>query len=77
MVPGILRSRLGSMGALMIPATVWALMHIQYNVYSVVQIFVAGILLGVARLKTQSLYPTLAMHSLMNLVATIEVMLCQ
>jgi CAAX protease family protein len=77
MVPGILHSRLGTIGALVIPAALWSMMHVQYNIYTIVQIFVAGLLLGAARLKTQSIYPTLAMHSLMNLVATLEVALFQ
>lgn len=77
MVPGILRSRLGAVGAILIPAAGWSLMHVQYDVYSIAHIFVGGILLGAARLKTRSLYPPLAMHALMNLIATIEAALCQ
>jgi membrane protease YdiL (CAAX protease family) len=77
MVPGILQSRLGATGTVLITATGWALMHVQYDIYAVVNIFLGGILFAVARLKTGSLYPTLAMHSLWNLVAIIEVVLRQ
>jgi membrane protease YdiL (CAAX protease family) len=73
MIPGIRHSRLGAVGAITITSAAWSLMHVQYDVYAIVQIFLGGILFGVARLKTQSLYPTLAMHSLWNLLAMIEV----
>jgi uncharacterized protein len=77
MIPGIQASRLGTAGALVIPAMVWALIHVQYNLYYMTQILVVGLLFGTARIKTGSIYPTLAMHSLMNLIAVIEAGLCQ
>jgi uncharacterized protein len=77
MVPGILQSRLGTLGAILIPTVVWSIMHIQYDVYGIFHIFIGGILLGTARLKSKSLYPAIAMHSLMNLIATVEVVLFQ
>ena len=46
---------------------------LQYDLYGVATIFVSGLLLGYARLKTGSLYPTLFLHGLMNLIATVEV----
>ena len=52
-------------------------MHMQYDGYGIAQVFFAGILLGAARLKTQSLYPALAMHSLLNLLAMIEVVVSE
>jgi len=52
-------------------------MHVQYDAYAIVQIFLGGILFGVARLRTQSLYPTLAMHSLWNLLGLIEVIVSE
>ncbi|MGD0898981.1 MAG: CPBP family intramembrane glutamic endopeptidase [Thermoguttaceae bacterium] len=73
MIRGIRQSRLGVTGAIAITSAGWSLMHLQYDAYVIVQIFLLGILLGVARLKTQSLYPTLAMHSLWNLLAMIGV----
>jgi membrane protease YdiL (CAAX protease family) len=73
MFRGIRQSRLGATGALLITAAVWALMHVQYDAFTVAQIFAGGILLGAARLKTGSIYTTLAMHALWGLVATIEI----
>jgi len=77
MIPGILQSRLGAVGAILITAAGWAALHTQYDLYGVMTIFLVGILLGVARLTSQSLYPTLAMHSMMSLIATIEAALSQ
>ena len=77
MIPGIQQSRLGAVGAIIITSVGWSLMHLQYDVYAIVQIFFMGILLGVARLKTQSLYPALAMHSLFNLLAMTEVVVSE
>jgi membrane protease YdiL (CAAX protease family) len=64
-------------GAVAITSASWALMHVQYDAYAIVQIFLGGILFGVARLRTQSLYPTLAMHSLWNLLGLIEVIVSE
>jgi uncharacterized protein len=72
MIRGIERSRLGAAGAIIIASAAWTLMHVQYDGYGMSQVFLMGILLGAARLRTQSLYPPLAMHSLANLIATIE-----
>lgn len=72
MIPGIRHSWLGAMGAIAITSASWSLMHMQYDGYTIFQIFLLGILLGVARLKTQSLYPALAFHSLCNLLAMIK-----
>ena len=69
---GIRYSRLGPMGAIGLTAIGWSILHIQYDAYGMVSIFALGLLLGTARLKTDSVYLTSAMHSLMNLVATIE-----
>lgn len=70
---GILHSHLGTIGALLIPAFAWTVLHLQYDAYALAHVFAGGILLAAARLKTGSLYVPLAMHSLMNFVATCEV----
>ena len=51
----------------------WAAIHMQYELFQIVMIGVLGVLLGIAKLKTRSLYITLAMHSLHNLIATFQV----
>lgn len=70
---GIRYSRLGSVGAVSLTALAWSAMHLQYDRYGMIIVLLAGVLLGVARLKSNSIYVTVAMHSLWNMVAIIEV----
>jgi hypothetical protein len=69
---GLHHSRAGAPGAILITALLWALIHVQYDLIDVGAIFVAGVFLGLARLKTGSIYPPLAMHVLWNTVAVGE-----
>ena len=71
---GIRYSRLGPAGAVVVSALFWSALHFQYDAYGIVTVFLFGILLGAARLKTNSTYPTIVMHFLNNLVATSEVL---
>lgn len=66
------RSRCGPAAALLITAFAWALIHVQYGLFDRGVVFAAGILLGTARMKTRSLYTTMAMHALANFVAISE-----
>ncbi|PZD72342.1 hypothetical protein C1752_03929 [Acaryochloris thomasi RCC1774] len=69
MIPGIARSSLGPTGAVLISSGIWAVIHLQYNLFFMGILFGFGLLLGIAQLKTRSLYLPLAMHSLNNLIA--------
>lgn len=69
---GLAESKLGPPGAILFTSAVWAGIHLQYDAYGMAGIFVAGLILGWARERTGSLVPPLAMHSLMNLLATVE-----
>jgi len=71
---GLLRSRLGAPGAIALSSLFWALIHVQYDAYGIATIFVTGLFLGYARLKTQSLYVPIFLHSLNNLGATLELL---
>ncbi|EKD52154.1 MAG: hypothetical protein ACD_62C00092G0005 [uncultured bacterium] len=64
---GLAQSRLGFAGAVIIPSLLWAGTHLQYNAFDMGLIFLLGLLLGIARQRTQSLYVTIAMHCAMNL----------
>ena len=70
---GIENSKMGPVGAIIITSLVWAAMHTQYDVYSMVSIFVGGLLLGFARIKSNSIYTPIAMHIIQNIIATVEV----
>jgi hypothetical protein len=69
---GIRHSRLGGAGAILITSLVWAGIHVQYDAYQVSTIFAGGLLLGMARLKTDSVYMTIAMHVIWNIIAMVE-----
>ncbi len=69
------RSRLGGSGTVLLTAALWAIIHLQYDAYGIATIFVGGILIGLARLKTGSMLLCLAMHATMNLVATVELII--
>ena len=65
-------SRVKIIGAIFIPAAIWALIHVQYPWQMLIQIFVAGILLGLTRSKTGSLLPCLAAHCIWNLISMVQ-----
>ena len=69
---GVRYSRLGPMGAIGITSFFWAIIHLQYDIYGIATVFVMGLLLGSVRLKTDSIYLVMVMHSLGSLVATVE-----
>lgn len=72
MFRGMATSRLGPAGAIVLTSLLWAMLHLQYDWYGIVSVFVLGLVLGLARHRTGSLYAPIAMHGVSNLVATIE-----
>ncbi|HXU75872.1 MAG TPA: HAD-IA family hydrolase [Methylomirabilota bacterium] len=72
MFKGLLHSRLGAVGAVLVTAGTWAAIHLQYDAYARGTIFVVGLVLGLARLRTNSVYTGLFLHALMNLLGTLE-----
>jgi membrane protease YdiL (CAAX protease family) len=72
LIPGFSASFVGPVGAVLITSALWAGIHVQYEFYLILLIFMMGIMLGIARLKTGSTLLTIGLHSLFNLVATIE-----
>ena len=75
MFKGIESSRVGPIGAVIITSLAWSALHIQYDILIIANIFAGGLLLGWARLKTNSIYIPIAMHALQNLIATIAVII--
>jgi membrane protease YdiL (CAAX protease family) len=69
---GLHNSRVGAVGAILLTSLLWALLHVQYGIQGLSMILVIGILLGIARLRTDSIYTPFAMHAFYNLVAMIE-----
>ncbi len=72
LLEGLRRGALGDASAVVLTALFWASIHVQYGFYEIATIFVFGIVLGVARLRSGSLWVPVAMHVLANLVATVE-----
>jgi membrane protease YdiL (CAAX protease family) len=72
---GVQSSRLGAPGSVALTALIWAAIHLQYHPFEMLMIFLIGLLLGVARLRTRSLYTPLAIHAGINTMATVQAML--
>jgi len=66
---GFRQSGLGVTGTIILTALPWALLHVQYGVYGMATIFALGIVFGIVRFKTGSLWSTLLMHALWNSLA--------
>ncbi len=69
--PGFSKSRLGPIGTIALTSFLWAILHIQYDIYGIASILILGIVLGIVRLKTSSLWGPLLIHAAWNLVAMI------
>jgi len=72
---GIEHSKIGPVGAVLITSLVWAILHTQYDAYGIASIFTGGLLLGWARLNSKSVWVPVVMHVLMNIIATVEVVI--
>ncbi len=68
---GFARSGLGPVGAVVLTTLVWAALHVQYSLYEIAIIFVLGIILGIVRHKTGSLWCPVIIHALNNLLAVL------
>jgi membrane protease YdiL (CAAX protease family) len=66
-----LESRLPPGAVIALLSAAWALSHIQYDLYDMSWIFVLGLLLAYARIRSGSLYPAIAIHCAWNLVSFI------
>lgn len=72
MLTGWMRSALKPWCAVLLISLLWAGAHLQYGWQEMVAIAVIGVVFGVARLRTGSLWTPVAMHVLQNLIATIQ-----
>lgn len=77
MLEGFRHTRIGDFGAVLITAGLWAAVHIQYEFFEIFSIFIIGIILGYARLKSGSLYTPIILHAIMNFIATLQIALLQ
>jgi membrane protease YdiL (CAAX protease family) len=75
LLPGLARSPLGGAGAVLLSALLFALPHLQYDLFDVSAVFVLGVVFGAVRLHTGSLWLPIALHAATNLLATAQVAL--
>lgn len=65
---GFRKSSLGLIGTIILTSLVWMVFHIGYALYSLAAIFCFGLVLGIVRYKTGSLWSTMLMHACYNVV---------
>ncbi len=75
LLEGFRQSRLGPIGAVGLTSLAWASLHIQYGIYEIVLIFLMGVLFGIVRIKTGSLWSTIIMHAFVNMVSLVLIAL--
>ena len=69
---GFRQSKLGIWWTIIITAATWAVLHaFQYQVFNVLVILVLGLIMGVVRWRTKTIWSTFIMHATMNLWAVI------
>ena len=66
------RSKLGVTGTILLTSALWAAVHTQYDAYYVAAVFAFGVLAGIARHRTGSLWVPILIHAVVNLVIAIE-----
>ena len=66
------RTLLGTGGAILLTAIAWAAMHYSYGMGTVLLIACDGILLGIARTRSGSLWVPISMHMLGNLFSVFQ-----
>lgn len=69
---GFRSSRLGVIGAIVLPALFWTSLHLQYDAYDLAFVFTLGLFFGFARERTGSVTVAILLHVLNNLIATVQ-----
>lgn len=76
MFKGISLSRIGSVGAILFTTLAWVVIHMfQYSWKECSALFILGLILGAARLKTGSVVAPLVLHMVNNCVALVSLMI--
>ena len=66
------RSKLGATGTILLTAALFTVLHAQYDAFDLGQVFVLGILLGIARHRSGSLVVPVVMHAFTNAFAFLQ-----
>jgi hypothetical protein len=62
-------------GAIVLSSLAWTVLHIQYDLFFLGEVFSIGVLFGYLRYRTGSLWLTILLHGLNNLAATLQTIL--
>lgn len=72
LISGFSSTFLKPVGAVVITSVLWTAVHMQYDWFGLLLIFVMGLLLGLARIRTGSVFLAIYIHALANLIATMQ-----
>ncbi len=72
---GFRQSRIKIIGTIILTTLLWTSLHLQYDLYGMATIFVLGIIIGIMRFRTNSLWSCLLIHFVVNLTAMIQTVL--
>ena len=72
---GLRDSKAGPLWAVIITSVTVAMVHIQYNWIGIVTIMIVGLVFGLVRLFSKSLWTSIALHAVWNLFSTIGIAL--
>ncbi len=59
-------------GAIVLSSIAWTILHLQYDLFFLGEVFSIGLLLGYLRYRTGSTWLTIVLHGLNNLAATLQ-----
>lgn len=65
-------SSLGVPGAILLSSLVWTVVHLQYDLYFIGEVFCIGLWFGYLRHRSQSLWVTIVLHGLNNFAAVVQ-----
>lgn len=72
---GLRQSWLGHSGTILVTAACFATVHLQYDIPEMFVVFGLGLILGIARWRSGSVLLPIALHSMNNLAATLQIAL--
>ena len=75
LIRGWLRSRRSAWPVILVTAALFAIIHVQYDWFLIVQVFAFGVLFGWARWATGSTLLTMMLHAVVNLEGMLETFL--
>lgn len=73
MYAGFVKS-VGVIKTIFLTSLIWAILHLQYDFYQILNVFIFGLILGCSRYKTNSIIMPLILHIMLNALAVIEML---